>query len=236
MASKKNLKYWAIIPAAGRGLRMGAKKPKQYLTIAGKTILEHSAEPLLNNDKISKVIIAIAPQDSYFRTLPIAKHPKVIVAEGGNERCHTVFNALEALQTYAYDDDWVLVHDAARPLLSKQDVNTLMLELEGEKAGGLLGVPIHATIKRVNDQQEVLETVSRRQLWRAFTPQMFRFGLLYQALTATLPDNPTSDSAKAMEQMGHCIKMIEGRSDNIKITRPSDMLIAEQILQNKGEF
>ena len=215
---------------------MGSKKPKQYLTVAGKTLLEHSIAPLLAHEKINKVVVVLAKDDPYWRTLPIAKHHKIIVAEGGDERCHSVFNGLEALQSYAYNDDWVLVHDAARPLLRTTDVNLLIEEIAGEKAGGLLGVPIHATIKRVNDDQEVLETVSRRQLWRAFTPQMFRYGLLYEALNATLPDHLTSDSASAMEHMGHCIKMVEGRGDNIKITRPTDLLWAEQLLQHKGEF
>lgn len=236
MATNSNLKYWAVIPAAGRGLRMGAEKPKQYLKVAGKTLLEHSIAPLLAHEKISKVVVVLAKDDPYWRTLPIAKHHKIIVTQGGSERCHSVSNGLEALQAYAYPDDWVLIHDAARPLLNIADVNHLIQEMEGEKAGGLLGVPIHATIKRVNDMQEVLETVSRRQLWRAFTPQIFRYGLLCEALAATLPDNPTSDSAKAMEQMGHSIKMVEGRSDNIKITRSADLLWAEQLLQDKGEF
>lgn len=235
MASNTNFKYWAIIPAAGRGLRMEAKKPKQYLHVAGKALLEHSIAPLLAHEKISKVVVVIAKDDPYWCTLPIAKHHKIIVAHGGNERCHSVFNGLGALQTYADDDDWILVHDAARPLLSLDDVNHLIQEMNNERAGGLLGVPIHATIKRVGDSQEVLETVSRHQLWCAFTPQIFRYGLLCEALNATLPDNPTSDSAKAMEQMGHSIKMVEGRSDNIKITRPTDLLWAEQLLQDKGE-
>jgi 2-C-methyl-D-erythritol 4-phosphate cytidylyltransferase len=236
MAENSTVKYWAIVPAAGRGLRMNSKKPKQYLTIAGKTILEHSLAPLLANEKIHKVVVALAKDDKYWRTLAIAKHSKIITTTGGDERCHSVFNAMETLQSYAYDDDWVLVHDAARPLLNQIDLNNLMSEVAADDVGGLLGAPIHATIKRVNDNSQVEESVPRRSLWRAFTPQMFRYGLLYKALCATLPDNPTSDSAKAIEQLGYKPKMVEGRSDNIKVTRPADMVWAEKLLQSQGEY
>lgn len=230
-----DIKYWAVVPAAGKGLRMGIKKPKQYLTIAGKTILEHSLSALLSHEKIVKVVVALSPEDEYWRTLPIASHPKILTIEGGVERCHSVYNAVEFLQTYAYDNDFVLVHDAARPLLSHEDVEKLILETMHDDVGGLLGVPIHATIKMVNESNKVCETIPRRHLWRAFTPQIFRYGVLQRALSQTLPDNPTSDSAKAVEQLGLQPLMVEGRSDNIKITRPSDLLWAEKLLQHTGE-
>lgn len=233
--TSEDTKYWAIVPAAGRGLRMGAKKPKQYINIAGKTMIEHSLAPLIANEQIKKVVVVLSEQDKYWRTLPIATHNKIVTTTGGAERCHSVFNGLEVIQSYAYDNDWVLIHDAARPLISSTDVMKLITELADDDVGGLLGVPIHATIKRVNNQHQILETVPRRHLWRAFTPQMFRYGILLKALNATLPDNPTSDSAKAVEQLGLSPTMIEGCGDNIKITRPSDLVWAEQLLQMRGD-
>jgi 2-C-methyl-D-erythritol 4-phosphate cytidylyltransferase len=230
------VKYWAIVPAAGKGMRMGGKKPKQYLTVAGKTIIEHSLAPLLNNNRIHKIVLVLAENDSYWRTLPLAEHSKIIVVFGGAERCHSVFNGVEALQTYAYDQDWVLVHDAARPLLSNDDLEKLILETQDDPIGGLLGVPIHATIKLVSDDNHVLETIPRSHLWRAFTPQIFRYGVLMEALTKTLPDNPTSDCAKAVEQLGHSPLMVEGRGDNIKVTRPTDITWVARLLQSSGEY
>ena len=226
-----HINYWAIVPAAGRSMRMNAPKAKQYLKLAGKTIIEHALAPLLDNPEIEKIVVVVAEDDAQWSNLPIAQSSKIITAIGGKERCHSVYNGLQTLQTYANTDDWVLIHDAARPLLKKQDLAHLMQALAEHSVGGLLGAPIHATIKRVNHHNTVLETIPRRHLWRAFTPQMFRYGILQQALEKTLPDNPTSDSAKAVEQLGYAPQMIEGASDNIKVTHAADLIWVEQLLE-----
>ena len=234
MVQNSRVKYWAIVPAAGRSMRMNAPKAKQYLKVAGKTIIEHSLAPLLDNPDIEKIVVVLAVDDAQWRNLAIAKHHKIITAMGGKERCHSVYNGVQVLRQYANSDDWVLIHDAARPLLQQQDLTNLIETLQDHEVGGLLGSPIHATIKRVNPQNTVLETIPRRHLWRAFTPQMFRYTLLNEALTATLPDNPTSDSAKAIEQLGYAPQMVEGNGDNVKVTRSSDLIWVEQLLEARG--
>ena len=228
------MKYWAILPAAGRSMRMHADKRKQYLEIAGKTMIEHALTPLLGQPKIEKVVVAIAADDTHWAHLPISKHRKIITVVGGAERCHSVYHGIEALPADVDDADWVLIHDAARPLLQDQDLTKLLSTLKEHPVGGLLGAPINATIKRINEHGTVLETVPRRHLWRAFTPQMFRYGILNRALQATLPDHPTSDSAKAVEQLGYAPQMVEGRADNIKVTRASDLIWVEKLLQARG--
>ena len=234
MPGINTVKYWGIVPAAGRSMRMNSAKPKQYLKIAGKTIIEHAVAPLLECVQMEKIVVVTAADDPQWGHLPLAKHHKIITAIGGAERCHSVYHGVLALQAYANDQDWVLVHDAARPLLQKHDVNKLISTLSEHPIGGLLGAPINATIKRINANNTVLETVPRRHLWRAFTPQMFRFGILHKALMTALPDNPTSDSAKAIEQLGYAPQMVEGRSDNIKVTRSSDLVWVEKLLETRG--
>lgn len=231
MEMSSQVNYWAIVPAAGRSMRMNVAKAKQYLKIAGKTIIEHALEPLLENSNIKKIIVVVAENDAQWNSLPIAQNNKLITAIGGKERCHSVYNGLQALQADAKAEDWVLIHDAARPLLRKHTLAHLIEALAAHPVGGLLGTPIHATIKRVNHHNTVLETIPRRHLWRAFTPQMFRYGILQQALEKTLPNNPTSDSAKAVEQLGYAPQMIEGDGDNIKVTHASDLIWVEQLLE-----
>ena len=230
----EELKYWAIVPAAGIGSRMQASKPKQYLMVAGKTIIEYSLQPLLADPRIEKVVVVLKKDDTYFSNLSIAKHKKIMTTIGGKERCHSVQKGLDLLNSYAMENDWVLVHDAARPLLAASDLNKLIKKVQEHEAGGLLGVPIHSTIKRVDDDAQVLETIPRRHLWRAFTPQIFRFGILCKALQKALPNNTTSDSAKAVEQLGYSPLMVEGRSDNIKLTRTNDLIWVQQLIENGG--
>ncbi len=231
MEFSAQMNYWAIVPAAGCGLRMNGPKAKQYLKLAGKTIIEHALMPLLENSNIKKVVVVVADGDAQWRNLPISQSNKIITVIGGKERCHSVYNGLRALQSYAEAEDWVLIHDAARPLLKKHDLDHLMQTLAEHPVGGLLGAPIHSTIKRVSHHNTVLETIPRRHLWHAFTPQMFRYGILQQALVQTLPDNPTSDSAKAVEQLGYAPKMVEGDGDNIKVTHAADLIWVEQMLE-----
>lgn len=217
-------KYWVIIAAAGIGSRMQADKPKQYLMLDDKMVIEHAMTPFLDHPLIEEVIVVLSKNDYYFKTLPIALHKKIASTEGGDTRAQSVFNGLDVL--LAEENDWVLVHDAARPLISREEVDYLMETLSEHPVGGLLGTPINATIKYV-ENNEVKKTVSRDGLWQALTPQMFRYGLLKQAL-AKYPS--ATDCSSAIEQLGKIPHMVEGNPNNIKITRPEDLRLAERIL------
>ena len=223
-------KYWAVIPAAGVGKRMQADRPKQYLELHGRTVLEHTLSRFLDHPRISGVVVALTDGDPYWQELAIS-HPKLVTASGGEERCHSVLNALQVLRARAGADDWVLVHDAARPCLRREDLDHLIETLAYHPVGGLLGLPVADTMKRTAADDTVVETVPREHLWRALTPQMFRLGELRTALDSALQNQRlVTDDASAMELMGKAPKMIEGHGDNIKITRPQDLMLAELYL------
>lgn len=225
-----NRQFWAVIPAAGVGKRMQADRPKQYLQLHGKTVLEHTLSRFLNHPRIAGVVVALSDGDPYWQRLAIS-HPKLRLAIGGEERCHSVLNALHALQADAGEEDWVLVHDAARPCLRREDLEHLLDVLADHPVGGLLGLPVADTMKRTAVDDTVIETVPREHLWRALTPQMFHFGELHQALSKALEcQQLVTDEASAMELVGKAPKMVEGHGDNIKITRPQDLPLAELYL------
>ncbi|MFA7618186.1 MAG: 2-C-methyl-D-erythritol 4-phosphate cytidylyltransferase [Thiohalomonadaceae bacterium] len=228
-----NPRCFAVVPAAGSGRRMGAGLPKQYLTLAGRTVIEHTLVRIATHPRIANTVVAVSPGDRWWPEVA-ARLPDVPleVAEGGVERCHSVLNALDRLAASAREEDWVLVHDAARPCLRAADIERLVTTLMEHPVGGLLGLPVSDTVKRADPRDEILETVNREGLWRALTPQMFRFGPLREALrTALLADRLVTDEAAAMELAGHWPRMVEGQADNIKITRPGDLALAELYLQ-----
>ncbi len=226
-------KFWAVIPAAGVGSRMQADRPKQYLPLHGKTVLEHTLACFLDHPEIEGVVVALSENDPWWLELGL-QHAKLYTALGGEERCHSVLNALNGLQSQADDNDWVLVHDAARPCLRREDLDHLLDALQGHPVGGLLGLPVADTVKRTGDDDAVIETVSREHLWRALTPQMFRLAELRMALNDALGKGAlVTDDASAMELAGKMPKMIEGHGDNIKITRPQDLRLAELYLQER---
>lgn len=228
--------YWVIVPAAGVGTRMGADRPKQYLTLNHKTILEHTLERLLQLPRLNGIVVAVSPQDSYWQNLPVFAHPQIRVIEGGRERCDSVLNALDSLDEFMQPLDWVLVHDAARPCVDLRDVAALIEELEEHLVGGILGVPVSDTVKRLNDNYGIEETVDRRVLWLAQTPQMFRYGVLARSLRTALQQGFTiTDEASAVESAGYVPLMVEGRRDNIKVTRPEDIAMAELILRQQHD-
>lgn len=230
---KKN-NYWVVIPAAGVGKRMQANIPKQYLQLAGRTVLEMTLSIFIQHPKISGIVVAITEGDPYWKALDIQTDKPVLIASGGNERSDSVLNALTLLKQHAENTDWVLVHDAARPCLKPADVDMLMQQLTDSDCGGLLGLPVTDTVKRCNTSCQVLETVDRRYLWRALTPQMFRLGMLYNALTEALAKKlPVTDEASAIELQGLQPAMIEGSADNIKITRPGDLELAALYLKQQ---
>ena len=217
--------FWAVIPAAGVGARMAADRPKQYLQLGGRTILEHSLGCFLDHPRLKGLVVSLAIDDPYWPTLACATDPRIQRADGGSERSGSVLNALLQLNALgASDDDWVLVHDAARPNLSRDDLDKLLAELADDPVGGLLAVPARDTLKRVDTHGRVVDTIDRSLIWQAYTPQMFRLGALHRALADSLvADAVITDEASAMEWSGQAPRLIEGRSDNIKVTRPEDL-------------
>lgn len=224
-------RFWAVIPAAGVGRRMGADRPKQYLPLAGRTVLEHTLEIFFRHPRVSGVVLAIAADDGWFADLDIVAPKPFITVTGGEERCHSVLNALQALRGLADPMDWVMVHDAARPCLSNRDLENLMDVLGGDPVGGILAVPVGDTVKMSGPQGRIESTVDRSRLWRAFTPQMFRLDALERGLRQSLLDGfLVTDDASAMEHVGMKPRLVEGSGDNIKITRPEDLPLAELYL------
>lgn len=217
--------FWALIPAAGIGSRMRADRPKQYLQLAGKTILEHTLDCFRDHPQLKGLVVCLALDDPYWPTLACARDPRIERADGGRERADSVLGGLLRLSELGADEqDWVLVHDAARPNLSRQDLDKLLSELADDPVGGLLGVPARDTLKRAGGDGRVVETVDRAPIWHAYTPQMFRLGLLRRALTAALAaEVAITDEASAIEWAGQAPRLIEGRADNLKVTRPEDL-------------
>lgn len=225
--------YWVIVPAAGVGKRMGANRPKQYLPLNGATLLEQTLKRLLQLPKLQGLVLVVSPLDEFWQQLPLLPHPKIQVVSGGQERCDSVLNGLYALEDRLQPLDWVMVHDAARPCITVGDVEALADELSEHLVGGILGVPASDTLKRLNDNYGIEETVDRRVIWQAQTPQMFRYGVLLKALREALQDDTAiiTDEASAVENAGFVPLMVEGRRDNIKVTRPEDLPMAELILR-----
>jgi len=223
---------WAIVPAAGIGARMLADRPKQYLPLEGKTVIEHTLHRLASHPRINGIIVAIAEHDPYWPTLTLPLNCPVHVVSGGIVRADSVFNALQYLLTLSTENPWVLVHDAARPCLRHQDIDQMLMVLTTHNVGGILGIPVNDTVKRVNTQHEITDTVCRQGLWRASTPQMFRMQALTAALNSAKQQHLImTDEASAMELAGLKPMMVEGHSDNIKITVPQDLALASLFLQ-----
>ncbi len=225
---------WAVIPAAGKGARMGAELPKQYLPLLGQTILEHTLLRFTQHPRISGVVVAVARDDEHWPLLKL-KLPPVMVAPGGTERCQSVLNALHTLSADAAPEDWVLVHDAARPCVHADDITRLidqLGQLGDNPCGGILGIAVRDTLKRCSPEGVIEDTVDRTRLWHALTPQMFRYAALRQALEAALAQGIlVTDEAQAIELSGGAVRIVEGRSDNLKITRPEDLALAALFLR-----
>ncbi len=220
--------FIAVVPAAGVGARMGAAIPKQYLTLQGKTVIEHTLTVLLSHPRIAQVVVALGPQDDWFADLPVAQEPSLLRVAGGKERADSVLAGLQLCQDY----NWVLVHDAARPCLTHADIDSLINTALKSEHGAILGCQVRDTMKRTDADGNIIATVEREQLWHALTPQMFPVALLTDALTKGLAAaGNITDEASAIEYLGLSPKMVVGRADNIKITRPEDMPLAELYLQ-----
>ena len=222
------LTFTVVVPAAGVGSRMGASCPKQYLPLVGKFLIEHTLERLLGHPRIERVVVAIAADDEFFATLPVASHPRILITTGGAERADSVLQGLALVES-----DWVLVHDAARPCITHQDIDALIhAGLAGD--GAILGNQVRDTMKRSDASGRIQKTVDRNQLWHALTPQFFRTRQLEAALQQGLKFGAViTDEASAMELAGWHPLMVEGRADNLKVTRPEDLALAALFLSQQ---
>lgn len=226
------MKYWLVMPAAGIGRRFGTDRPKQYAPLCGRTVIEWALAPFLADSRCSGAVVALAPDDPYWAAIAPAA---VATAAGGQERSQSVRNGLAALAERADRDDWVLVHDAARPCLPGQDLDRLLSVLDNHPVGGLLATPAADTLKRADGSGDVQQTVDRASLWRALTPQMFRYGRLCDALDrAHAAGRIPTDEAQAIEWMGDRPRVVEGAAANLKITSVADLAIAAALLKETG--
>lgn len=226
-------KLWLIVPAAGIGQRMQAERPKQYLRINSRYILDITLSRLLDSGLFSGCMVPLNVADHWWQNTEASKDDRIQTCGGGAERANSVLSALHALKEQVATDDWVLVHDAARPCVHPADLANLVSTLCDHPVGGLLAAPVADTLKKAesNGLPEVIETVDRSQLWRALTPQMFRYSMLVDALEAALTKGlPVTDESSAMEFSGNMPVLVEGRPDNIKITVPADLDLAGFIL------
>ncbi|MDM8547333.1 2-C-methyl-D-erythritol 4-phosphate cytidylyltransferase [Candidatus Venteria ishoeyi] len=231
----KQPRYWAVVPAAGIGKRMGADRPKQYLPLLEQPVIAHTLARLCAVEKITQVVVAVAPGDPWWSKLSLPE--KVHAVDGGAERCFSVLNALDALQERAAADDWVLVHDAARPCIRHADIEHLINRLADHPVGGLLAMPVRDTMKRGDAENQVTATVNRENLWHALTPQMFRFAALRHALSHALDNQQlVTDEAQAMELVQATPVLVQGHSDNLKITHPQDLPLAAWYLSQQAKI
>lgn len=223
---------WAIVPAAGRGERFGTAAPKQYAQLLGRPVLSWSIGALLAEPSIDGVIVALAAGDRRWHGIPEAVDPRVSTCAGGARRELSVANALDALAGRARDTDWVVVHDAARPCLRREDLRALLEATRDDPVGGLLAVPVSDTLKRQGESGRSHGTVAREGLWRALTPQVFRHGLLRRALALCVErERVVTDEASAVEALGLRPLLVRGHADNLKITDPEDGALAAAILR-----
>jgi 2-C-methyl-D-erythritol 4-phosphate cytidylyltransferase len=234
------MRYYSVIPAAGSGRRFATAVPKQYAALGSSTVIEHALAPFETDPDCAGIVVAVAVDDAVWPAIA-ARRPRVVQSTvGGEHRAHSVRNALRALSTKAREDDWVMVHDAARPCLSRVDLASLKNELAAHPVGGLLAIPLADTLKRglepASKVTHVDGTIDRAGLWRAATPQVFRLGVLLAALDRAIAsgDIPT-DEAQAIEWSGQRPRLVAGRADNIKVTTGDDLALAAAILVSRAQ-
>jgi len=226
-------RFFGLIPAAGAGERMGLGTPKQYLKLLGRTMLYHSVKALLADDRIATVFVVLAPADHEFRQHAWGEFGERVAPLycGGATRHDSVLNGLIAASSTAQPDDWMLVHDAARPCLRQHELQRLLDALATDEVGGILAVPVADTLKRADAAGRIQTTEPREHLWQAQTPQMFRHGLLLQALSRTAK---LTDECGAIEALGLKPKLVQGSTANLKVTYPEDLQLAGTILASLG--
>ena len=226
-------KFFALVPAAGSGARMGAALPKQYLALAGRPLLYHTLKQLCACAEIERVFVVLAAGDRFFAQQdwqPFADRIEPLYC-GGAARAVSVFNGLLAVRDLLAADDWMLVHDAVRPCLPADALQRLIDTLRNDAVGGLLALPVVDTLKRADAAGLVMQTESREALWQAQTPQMFRYRALLEALRAFDPALAT-DEASAIEHLGQRPRLVSGDTRNLKVTYPHDLELAALILNS----
>jgi 2-C-methyl-D-erythritol 4-phosphate cytidylyltransferase len=226
-------RFFGLIPAAGAGERMGLAMPKQYLKLLGRPMLYHGVKALLADGRIATVFVVLAPGDGEFRQHAWGEFGERIAPLycGGATRHDSVLNGLVAASSTVEPDDWMLVHDAARPCLGQQELQRLLDALATDEVGGILAVPVADTLKRADPAGRIQATAPREHLWQAQTPQMFRHGLLLEALGRTAK---LSDEAGAVEALGLKPKLVQGSTTNLKVTYAEDLQLAQTILASQG--
>ena len=223
------MKVYGVLPAAGKGKRFGTELPKQYQLLAGKPVLEHSISRLLASFDLSGFWVALGAEDIHWDSIDPQVRSAVHRVDGGTERADSVRLAIDAIPN-ASADDWVMVHDAVRPLVSSKLVGELLHSLDKNEAGAILALPVFDTVKLATNENTVSKTLDRTNLWTAQTPQVFRYGMLKEALETTAGDTSITDEASAMEACGHRVRLYEGHRNNMKITCREDLLLAEQLI------
>jgi 2-C-methyl-D-erythritol 4-phosphate cytidylyltransferase len=229
-------KVFAIVPAAGQGTRIGDAVPKQYIPIAGKPMMFHSLEALAAVSRISSVCVVLSPLDNHWGEHDWSAFSGKIepIFAGGAHRSQSVANGLKHLEDRAAKDDWILVHDAARPCITAQLVDQFLDEVGDDPVGGLLAMPLADTLKSADEQQRVAATIPRLNLWRAQTPQMFRYDMLRRGLEKK-PD--ATDESQAVESLGgYGPRLVQGENSNLKVTFAEDLFLAEMILKRQGRI
>ena len=241
MLESRMANFHVLIPAAGSGSRMGSDVPKQYLQLLGLPLIAHCLETFIRSPRISSVHVVISAEDGDWQKQPVSPSPRFFVHRcGGETRAASVLNGLAAMKNVA-DDDWVLVHDAARPGLTQALLDRLLDAVQDDAVGGLLAIPLADTLKRADSTQRIAATEPRAGLWQAQTPQMFRYALLKKALqnACAMPANEApTDEAQAVEALDLKPLLVPGELRNLKITYPQDLALAEAILmadRNKKE-
>ena len=228
-------RVFAIVPAAGQGTRIGDPVPKQYIPLAGKPMVFHCLHALARVVRIERIFVVLAPGDRHWARhdwSPLADRVEPLAA-GGAHRPQSVLNALKMLEDRVAKDDWILVHDAARPCIETELVEQFLDELADDPVGGLLAMPLADTLKRADEYQRVEATVPRTALWRAQTPQLFRYSILRKGIEK----NPAAtDESEAVESLGHEPRLAEGENSNIKVTFAEDIVLAEMILEQKNRI
>ena len=213
---------------------MATTLPKQYLPLRHQTVIEITLKKLLAVNNVKKIIVSLHAEDDHWQTLDCARNPKIHTVIGGKERSDSVLAALKYIQHQARERDWIMIHDAARACIMNETIELMLTAMEDEDIGGVLAVASDDTLKQVTDQR-IHSTLDRRTIWRAQTPQMFRYQLLYRCLSNAISNNhPITDDASAIEIAGYAPRIISGRKDNIKITHPEDLHFAEFILKQQN--
>lgn len=225
---------WAVIPAAGSGSRMQQERPKQYLEFHGKTIIEHCLDRLLSHAGIDGAVIVLQADDGFWEKLDYRSSKPIFITDGGAERQHSVYSGLTTLQYRCGNDAIALVHDAVRPLVSHQDLNHVIAAARSHTAGAILATPLNDTLKRQTGDMQIADTIPRQGLWRALTPQVFHLQVLLNALKRVNDQEiAVTDDAQAVELAGYNPELVAGNAENLKITTPADLALAERIWLNQ---